>query len=114
MTICLQNQPGRLSEAEELMVPKLRDREHLRGFKLVKLDPRDLHGADKTFRLADSLYTLANVRVAQRNFEAALEGFTEAYTILRDQLGERHRLTANCCYCLAWIFNRQRKYNAAM
>lgn len=66
------------------------------------------------FRLADSLYTLANVRVAQRNLEGALVGFKEAYTIFRDALGERHRLTANCCYCLAWIFNRQRKYGAAM
>jgi tetratricopeptide (TPR) repeat protein len=65
-------------------------------------------------RLADSLYTLANVRVAKRDFDAALDGFKEAFSILRDELGEHHRLTANCCYCLARILNRQRKYNAAM
>lgn len=65
-------------------------------------------------RLADTLYTLGNVRIGQKDLVKAFEHFKEAYTILMDELGERHRLTANCCYRLAWLLNQQRKYKSAM
>jgi hypothetical protein len=66
-------------------------------------------------RLADTLYTLGNVRsIGQKDMEKAFDHFKEAYTILIDELGERHRLTANCSYRLAWLLNWQRKYKSAM
>jgi tetratricopeptide (TPR) repeat protein len=65
-------------------------------------------------RLADSLYTLGNVRIGQKDYDKAFHNFKEAYGIFTEELGERHRLTANCCYRLGWLLNRQKKYNSAM
>jgi len=94
--VCLTCQ-DKLQEAEELLLHSIRDKED-----------------EQSFRVADSLYTLGNVRIAQNNLDQALEHFKKAFLIFRDELGERHRLTANCCYCIAWLLNRQRKYNAAI
>jgi len=65
-------------------------------------------------RLGDSLYALGNIRIYQKDLERAFSNFKEAYTILKDDLGERHRLTANCSYGLGWIYNVQRKHKSAM
>jgi tetratricopeptide (TPR) repeat protein len=96
MADCL-NYQNKLQEAEELILYTLRDEENAGAFKM-----------------ADTLYTLGNLRIAQKDLDRAFDSFKKSYALFKDDLGERHRLTANCCYCLGWILSRQRKYGPAM